>query len=203
MARTNKRGGNSAKLKHSSPNKFFSKVLGGVGNMASKMLGGGGGRKIPPQSNMGRGGIAEMRGLGVFGGGRPNLPGGGGGPVTAGSVFGGGAPGMAPGPLAKRVGFKKYKCEMCASPMRATDAVLVRGAYDAASGKGTTKYGQIAKARAFGDIAKTIGETTASWARVQAPKRRISMKKNLKNQMKTNKLRQRKSKGFFDNMRYA
>ena len=198
MARTNKKGGNSAKLKHSSPNKFFSKMLGGVGNMASRMLGGG-------RSGAGGGGSnasAMKPGAGIFGGGRPNLPD---GSPLEGKLYnhGTGAPGMAPGPLAKRTGFKKYKSGMCPSPLRGADAVLVRGAYDAASGKGTTKYGQIAKARAFGDIAETIGKTTASWARVQAPKRRISMKKNLKNQMKTNKLRQRKSKGFIDKQRYA
>jgi hypothetical protein len=199
MARTNKRGGNSAGLKYSSPNKFFSKVLSGTGRMANKILGRGGGGEIQGQTNAGRGGVAEMAGLGIFGGGRPNLPGG--SPVE-GKVYSG-APGMSPGPLAKRAGFKKYKSGTCPTPMKRFYGQLVTGAYDAASGKGTTKYGQIAKARAFGDIAETIGETTASWARVQAPKRRISMKKNLKNQMKTNKLRQRKSKGWKDKIRYA
>ena len=198
MARTNKRGGNSAGLKYSSPNKFLGLGLASrAAGLGSKLLG------KDSKTPEGRREIEEIVGQhgirGIFGGGRPNLPGG--SPVE-GKVYSG-APGMSPGPLAKRAGFKKYKGGMCPTPMKRFYGQLVTGAYDAASGKGTTKYGQIAKARAFGDIAETAGETTASWARVQAPKRRISMKKNLKNQMKTNKLRQRKSKGWKDKIRYA
>jgi len=190
MARTNKRGGNTAKLKHSSPNKIFlgmpKGMMGAIGGKINSLFGRGGGAGAAQAQ------VAEASKLpkagAVWGGGGPNLP--------------GGAPGMGTA-LVKRTGFKKYKCEKCPSPLRGADAVLVRGAYDAASGKGTTKYGMIAKTRAMGEIARTIGTTVASWARVQAPKRRVSMKKNLKNQMKTNKLRQRKSKGWLDKQRYA
>jgi hypothetical protein len=191
-----------------SPNKFLKglgkKALGVMGGAAGKLLGGGGGGGRASEEQVlaaQRTGALTRGGGGIWGGGDPNLPGG--MFNTKHPILQQGAPGMTPGAFPKRIGFKKYNCPVCPSPLKGADAVLVRGAYDAASGKGTTKYGQIAKARAFSDITKTIGETTASWARVQAPKRRISMKKNLKNQMKTNKLRQRKSKGWIDKMRYA
>ena len=218
MARTNKRGGNSARLKYPSPNKFIKAALGASGKLGKSLFGGRDSKTAEGRAqieadmkdqhhanvkgSMGIDLAAMEKSRGIFGGGRPNLQS---GPPIAGKLYdgGAGAPGMSPGPLAKRAGFKKYKSGMCPTPMKRFYGQLVTGAYDATSGKGTAKYGQIAKARAFGDIAETIGETTASWARVQAPKRRISMKKNLKNQMKTNKLRQRKSKGWLDKMRYA
>ena len=196
MARTGKSRGSipfQMRSGNSSPNKFLNLgnigrgLLGGVGSMAGRLFGGRGG------GAQGEVALKQPKAGAIWGGGGPNLP--------------GGAPGMATGPLAKRSGYKKYQQKMCPSPcpspMKGADAVLVRGAYDAASGKGTTKYGMIAKTRAMGNISRIIGETVASWPRVQAPKRRVSMKKIIKNQMKMNKFRQRKSRGIFDKMRYA
>ena len=49
MARTNKKGGNSAKLKYSSPNKFLKNMASKVMKGAGKLLGGGGSSSSTPE----------------------------------------------------------------------------------------------------------------------------------------------------------
>jgi hypothetical protein len=86
--------------------------------------------------------------------------------------------------MAKKEGYTPYK----------TDAILVRGAYDAASGKGTAKYGQIAKARALGNISREVGETTGIVSADIERSNIRNQKQNWKEQAKLDKWKQKKSK---------
>ena len=115
------------------------------------------------------------------------------------------------GPMAKR-GYTPYKKAgfTCPSPLKGADPVLVRGAYDAASGKGTTKYGMIAAARAATEIAKTTGQTFGYLAAQRKSRKEAEEKASLsykKRQWKKNakfeKWKERKGKGWKDKMRYA
>ena len=218
MARTNKKGGNTARLKHGSPNKFLKglgrKIGGAVSSVGQKiggalgiggssgggeMLGGGdpvAGMGQLLEKNYGEGGAL----FGGMGGGQANLPG--------------------AAPMMKKEGYTPYKhgmscgCKnscLCAnrSPMKGADPTLVRGAYDAASGKGTVKYGQIAKARAFTDISKTIGATAGTLHAKRKAKKHAEMiastkykKAQWKKDAKFEKWKEKKGKGWKDKMRY-
>ena len=70
-------------------------------------------------------------------------------------------------------------------------AILVRGAYDAASGKGTRKYGQIAKSRAFADMVDSVESTVNRSARVQLRKARARSRKTVRSHDKFANWRER------------
>ena len=72
-----------------------------------------------------------------------------------------------------------------------TDALLVRGAYDAASGKGTRKYGQIAKSRAFADMVDSVERTTNRSSKVQLSKARRRSKRTVRSNDKFENFRER------------
>ena len=152
--------------KQRSPNKFIGKALRrarkGVMGGATKILGGGllGGAL----SNVGRSVANVVPGLGS---GQNPL-----------SVLGGGVGMLAGRPFMKRkrTGYKPYEAP---SPMK-TDVMLVRGAYDAASGKGARKYGQIAKSRAFADMVDSVERTTNRSSRVQLMKARRRSKRTVR-----------------------
>ena len=207
MARTSKsRGSIPFELRSGnkpSPNKF----LGGLGKkIGGAMMGAAGGLF---------GGLAGKVGGKLFGGG-------GGGPASAiqasragagGALYGGmNKPNLPPGGgfheqiqqrvsgLTKKEGYTPYK----------TDAILVRGAYDASSGKGTTKYGNIAKARALGNISKEIGETAGVVSSNIRAKRKIERESDIKHKKKEWKKdrkfegwKKRKETGWKDNIRYG
>ena len=178
MARTSKSRGSIPFSMRSgnkpSPNKFLKglgkKVVGGI----NKVFGGGAQQAVGIQPGEGGGMtgreaqmMADQRMMGKMN--VSNLP-------PGGALYG--------GPMAKKEGYTPYK----------TDAILVRGAYDSASGKGTAKYGQIAKARAHGDISREVGETTGI---VSADIQRSNIrnqKQNWKEQAKLDKWKQKKSK---------
>ena len=105
---------------------------------------------------------------------------------------------MTDSPNKKKEGFTPYKKGNWSSPMK-YNAGLVQSQYDATSGKGTLKYGQIAPARAFGDIAQTIGSTAGA---LHARSYRRA-KRDVKKQMKINKFVDRKERGWKDKMRYS
>lgn len=151
--------------KQRSPNKFIGKALRrarkGVMGGAAKLIGGGlfGGAT----SNVGRSVANVVPGLNS----------------GQGPLAGIGSMGMlAAGPFMrkKRIGYKPYETP---SPMK-TDVMLVRGAYDAASGKGARKYGQIAKARAFADMVDSVERTTNRSSRVQLMKARRRSKRTVR-----------------------
>ncbi len=132
--------------KQKSPYKCLGKALRNMSRGANRLMGrrGGGGAKptgdpSAAAQTMPCLGLGGVMGAGTTGGGVGMPPGMGG--IT-------GVSGM--GPMNKKgkksVGFKPYEhpSHRKKSPFK-TDATLVRGAYDAASGKGTRKYGQIAK----------------------------------------------------------
>tara|TARA_X000001382_G_scaffold130963_1_gene128233 strand:+ start:3687 stop:4241 length:555 start_codon:yes stop_codon:yes gene_type:complete len=184
MARTSKSRGSIPFSMRSgnkpSPNKFLKglgkKMVGGI----NKVFGGGAQQAVGIQPGEGGGMtgreaqmMANQRMMGKMN--VSNLP-------PGGALYGG-------GPMPKKEGYTPYK----------TDAILVRGAYDAASGKGTAKYGQIAKARALGDMSRDVGET----AGVLYGDSYRAGKKDIKKDMKLNKFEDRKSKGWKDNMRYS
>tara|TARA_R100001510_G_C7638500_1_gene196339 strand:+ start:1078 stop:1671 length:594 start_codon:yes stop_codon:yes gene_type:complete len=91
------------------------------------------------------------------------------------------------GPMNKKTGYTPYKT---ISPMK-TDALLVRGAYDAASGKGTRKYGQIAKSRAFADMVDSVERTTNRSSKVQLSKARRRSKRTVRSNDKFENFRER------------
>ena len=80
--------------------------------------------------------------------------------------------GMAtPSAMVQRNEFEKRN-----SPLKATDRVLVDGAYDAASGKGTVKYGATAGARAWTDMVNTVEDTVNRSSKAMAAKDRRRQK---------------------------
>tara|TARA_R100000315_G_C5233252_1_gene144296 strand:+ start:1276 stop:1908 length:633 start_codon:yes stop_codon:yes gene_type:complete len=210
MSRTSKSRGSAPFQMRSgnrpSPHKFLGKLVKGASNVASKIFGGGGGgAEAAPVDNYGRPNRGmenpanpsnKLRGMGGFGGG-----------MMGGNMLGG------PSAMAKKEqGYTPYKKVgfSCPSPLKGADAVLVRGAYDAESGKGTAKYGQIAKSRAFTSIAKTSGQTFGYLAAQHKMKKEAERKASLsykkqqwKKDAKFEKWKERKGKGWKDNMRYA
>ena len=177
MARTSKSRGSIPFQMRSgnkpSPHKFLKrfakKAMSGAAGLLGIQPGEGGGMTGREAQAM-----ADQRMMGGMN--VSNLP-------PGGALYGG-------GPMVKKEeGYTPYK----------TDAILVRGAYDAASGKGTAKYGKIAKARALGNISRDVGET----AGVLYGDSYRAGKKDIKKEMKLNKFEDRKSKGWKDKMRYA
>ena len=204
MARTNNRGGNSAgfggysaftkssksvpftKTK-ASPYKFlkglFGKgggggggmniggVLGGIAAgpmgmlMGNKLAGGGGGgaSAAAAQGVAANPVAAAAQQKAIVGGGGVGIGGMAPGAMTT--------PGMGRAPMMQRNEFEKRN-----SPMTATDRVLVEGAYDAASGKGTVKYGATAGARAWTDMVNTVEDTVNRSSRAMARKDRTRQK---------------------------
>tara|TARA_X000001388_G_scaffold67868_2_gene55325 strand:- start:282 stop:911 length:630 start_codon:yes stop_codon:yes gene_type:complete len=209
MARTSKSRGVSAFQMRSgnSPHKFLGKINKAISNVAGKVFGGGGGgAEAAPVDSYGRPNrgmenpanpINKLRGVGGFGGG-----------MMGGNMLGGPGSGM----LKKEQGYTPYKKVgfSCSSPLKGADAILVRGAYDAESGKGTAKYGQIAKSRAFTSIAKTTGKTFGHLAAQHKIKKEAERRASLsykktqwKKDAKFEKWKERKGKGWKDNIRYA
>ena len=200
MARTNNKGGNSAKLgvysaftksqKHvpftktkASPYKFLGKLLGGGGGGGGSKLGGIiGGIAAGPMgmlmgSKMGGGGAAAGAAQGVSAN-----------PVAAAAqqkamgtvgqkaIVGGGM--ATPSAMVQRNEFEKKNSPITQrrSPLKATDRVLVEGAYDAASGHGTVKYGATAGARAWTDMVNTVEDTVNRSSKAMAAKDRRRQK---------------------------
>ena len=175
--------------KQKSPYKFLGKALRKMGGVANKLMGRRGGGQV-------QGSAAEQIAPGVgsiFGGGmRPGM--------GAGMLGGGGVGGFVGvgglGPMTKKgkkpIGFKPYEhpSHYKKSPFK-TDAILVRGAYDAASGKGTRKYGQIAKSRAFADMVDSVESTVNRSASVQLRKARARSKKTVRSHDKFANWRER------------
>ena len=187
MARTSKSRGSIPFSMRSgnkpSPNKFLKGLVKKVGTGINKVFGGSAQQAvgIQPGEGTGMGGrevqaMANQRVMQAMqpGMNKSNLP-------QGGALYGGG--------FTKKEGYTPYK----------TDAILVRGAYDAASGKGTAKYGQIAKARALGNISREVGETAGA---LHGDSYRAG-KKDIKKRKKLNKFEDRKSKGWKDKMRYS
>ena len=69
-------------------------------------------------------------------------------------------------PMAKK-GYTPYTKPEYSSPMKAADATLVRGAYDAASGKGSAKYAVTAQSRAISEMTQS-----GAIARLRAEKKK-------------------------------
>ena len=175
--------------KQKSPYKFLGKALRKMGGVANKLMGRRGGGQVQGSA---AGQIAPGVGS-IFGGGmRPgmgaNMLGGGG---VGGFVGVGGL-----GPMTKKgkkpIGFKPYEhpSHYKKSPFK-TDAILVRGAYDAASGKGTRKYGQIAKSRAFADMVDSVESTVNRSAAAQLRKARDRSRKTVRSHDKFANWRER------------
>ncbi len=180
--------------KQKSPYKFLGKALRKMGGVANKLMGRRGGGQVQGSA---AGQIAPGVGS-IFGGGmRPGLgmrPGIGGGPGALGVGSFHAVQGM--GPMTKKgkkpIGFKPYKhpSHYKKSPFK-TDAILVRGAYDAASGKGTRKYGQIAKSRAFADMVDSVESTVNRSAAAQLRKSRARSRKTVRSHDKFANWRER------------
>ena len=185
--------------KQKSPYKFLGKALRGatkaVGGFAGKLLGGGGGgggggqsyeefKSSPLGQRMEkfkgmRGGIGGIMGGGISGG-----------PMGMMGMHVQRPPMMKKGK--KPIGFKPYEhpSHYKKSPFK-TDAILVRGAYDAASGKGTRKYGQIAKSRAFADMVDSVESTVNRSAAAQLRKSRARSRKTVRSHDKYENWRER------------
>ena len=175
--------------KQKSPYKFLGKALRKMGGVANKLMGRRGGGQVQGSA---AGQIAPGVGS-IFGGGmRPGM--------GAGMLGGGGVGGFVGvgglGPMTKKgkkpIGFKPYEhpSHYKKSPFK-TDAILVRGAYDAASGKGTRKYGQIAKSRAFADMVDSVESTVNRSAAAQLRKARDRSRKTVRSHDKFANWRER------------
>ena len=133
MARTSKsRGSNGFEMRsgNASPYKFLGKAF--------KKFAGSGAGKILMGPAAAIGGAIGINTDASGGGGNPNNE-----ALAHGGAMGAGlgnTTGVTPPPGTSAMVKKK-------SPYKATDAILVKGAYDAASGMGTAKYGAIAGAR--------------------------------------------------------
>tara|TARA_Y100000592_G_scaffold25085_1_gene39424 strand:+ start:16485 stop:17174 length:690 start_codon:yes stop_codon:yes gene_type:complete len=164
MARTSKSRGSAPfqmRSGNKSPYKFLGKVgkaLGGAVGAASSLFGGG--------NNVAGGGMPAAAIMG--------------GPMGMAAHKLMANPGVnAPASLAKRSALGKKSAYKKASPYK-TDAILVRGTYDAASGKGTTKYGMIAPARAWSDMADTVERTVNRSSAAQLAKDRRRSKRTVR-----------------------
>lgn len=138
--------------KQKTPFKFLGKALKAVGNVAGSV----GGRKsnVAGTATTEDNNVTKPGGMGL--GIKPGMH-------TAGAEYG------APPPfMKKQTSFKKYSGE---SPLKAADATLVRGAYDAASGKGTLKYAQVAQAKLYEHAAKITSQTFGALAAKRKLKR--------------------------------
>jgi hypothetical protein len=104
-------------------------------------------------------------------------------------------------PMEKR-GYTPYTKPEYSSPMKAADATLVRGAYDAASGKGSAKYAVTAQSRAISEMtqsaAQIVGKLRAERKRRKAASMR-AQKRHAKDAMKFDKWLDKKQ----DKKRYS
>ena len=153
------------------PYKFLGKLVKGIGKGIGGAvkgiggvlgLGGGGGQSIKMTRDMMRGGSGFLP-PGGFGG-----------------MMGMGGRGHMPFPfLKKEKGYTPYKKSKFSSPMK-TDAILVKGSYDAASGKGTSKYGMIAPTRAWTDMVDSVEKTVNRSSKAQLAKDRRRAKRTVR-----------------------
>jgi len=92
------------------------------------------------------------------------------------AMVGGGM--VTPSAMIQRNEFEKRNSPITQrrSPLKATDRVLVEGAYDAASGHGTVKYGATAGARAWTDMVNTVEDTVNRSSKAMAAKDRRRQK---------------------------
>ena len=187
MARTNNKGGNSAKMKgfkaHSggtTPMKFLGGIGKAIGGAASKLFGGGGG------GAPGAPGAAGMAaGMGAGGGGLGAMFGGVGGPIGHFQQQKALAQNFSPMPKRKSKTIRptsvKFLGDMVdgPSPMRSTshDMQLIQGAKDVATGYGSTKYANIAGAKAWEDITNTVEETVNRGSKAMIAKDRRRQKR--------------------------
>ena len=194
MARTSKsRGSVPFQMRsgnNGTPYKFLGKALRKVGGGVTKLLGGGAGAaKV--------GGFIGGGGLGGMALGKMGVPGAGMNDPRGGTG------------IINSVAQARMNADMMGTPMAKKDASpykraylskgLDTGMYDAISGKGTKKYGDIAKARAFTNMSKSIASATASMHANSLRKAKKDWKKDKKFQKWLN----RKEKGWKDRSRWG
>ena len=206
MARTSKsRGATPFQMRsgnNGTPYKFLGKLVKGIGGLAGKA------------AKSGLMGPVAMLGSNLLN------RGGGGDPASGAAVAPGGS--MIPDaaqmrmkkdmmggtPMVKKDAsymkdaspYKAYKCGPSSPLKRAyLSKGLDAGMYDAISGKGTKKYGDIAKARAFTNMSKSIASATASAYSNSLRKAKKDWKKDKKFQKWLN----RKEKGWKDTKRWG
>ena len=82
--------------------------------------------------------------------------------------------------------------------MKAADALLISGAYDASSAHGTKALANISEARAFTDMVNSVEETVNRSSRAQNRKDRTRQKVQDKSHHKYGKFRERKGDEWYD-----
>ena len=189
----------TSKVGFSKPGKSPMKFLGGVGKFLSKAV------NTTP-IGMGINALTGNKDAATFGNvGSKIMGGGGGGQAVA-------APGMPKSPIAahnqkqlmaakagvpmQKKGYTPYKKADFSSPLK-TDATLVSGARDAATGFGTVKYGITAKSRAFGDMVNTVEDTVNKSSKAQLAKDRRRAKRTVKSHDKYGDWRERHDRREF------
>ena len=180
MARTSKsRGAGGFKMRsgNASPYKF----LGGVGKFLKKAV-----NSTP--MGMGINALTGNTSAPTFGNVGENLMGG------SGAV----PPAAAAGIQQSIAGAGTAMMKKNKSPMKAADAILVSGAYDAASAHGTKAMGQIAEARALGDMVNSVEETVNRSSKAQNVKDRRRQKVQDRSHHKYGKFRERKGDEWYD-----
>lgn len=180
MARTSKsRGSNGFEMRSGnvSPYKFLGKIGGAIGVGINKLTGKSGGDGTNTNVSGNPSAAAALAQGGAMGGGLGNIT------------------GVTPPPGTSAMVKKK-------SPYKATDAILVQGAYDAASGMGTAKYGAIAGARAWTSGVNTVERTVNDSSAAQAQKDRTRNKRFTKSEWKKQKWFNRKHEGWKDDIRF-
>jgi len=83
------------------------------------------------------------------------------------------------------------------SPMKAADALLISGAYDAASGHGTKALANIAEARALTNMVNSVEETVNRSSRAQNRKDRTRQKVQDRSHHRYGKFRKRKGDEWY------
>lgn len=190
MARTSKsRGSNGFEMRsgNASPYKFLGKAF-------KKFAGSGAGKALMGPAAAIGGAIGINTDASGGGGGNPNAA----AALAQGGAMGAGLgniTGVTPPPGTSALVKKK-------SPYKATDAILVQGAYDAASGMGTAKYGAIAGARAWTSGVNTVERTVNDSSAAQAQKDRTRNKRFTKSKWKKQKWFNRKHEGWKDDWRW-
>jgi hypothetical protein len=174
-----------------SPMKFLGKMFGG--GKGGKIGGAIGGIVAGPLGALMGNRIGRTGGL--SGGGEAVAP-----PGMSGAAIGGPAQkqammAKAGVPMQKRE-YTPYKKADFSSPLK-TDATLVSGARDAATGFGTVKYGITAKSRAFGDMVNTVEDTVNKSSKAQLAKDRRRAKRTVKSHDKYGDWRERHDRREF------
>tara|TARA_R110002072_G_scaffold134408_2_gene275144 strand:- start:693 stop:1262 length:570 start_codon:yes stop_codon:yes gene_type:complete len=176
MARTSKsRGGSGFQMRsgNSSPYKFLGKIGGAIGAGINKLTGAGGG-------DGGTGGVPIAAAQKAFAGGGGQM---------------GGAPGMGGAPA---MGMPTAMMQKEKSPMKATDAQLIQGSRDAATGFGSVSKGITAESRAIGDMVNSVEETVNRSSKAQNAKDRRRQKVQDRSHHKYGKFRERKGEDWYD-----